>query len=261
MDDNRDIGSRDQALFDSIWKEYVIKDVVASSKIARRHRLRQTLKKVVLQRDTHLLEVGCAGGFSVDYLEGLYRSYTGVDYSTALIGHAIQRFVRPNTRFHAVNIKEYQPDAQFDVILMIGVLHHIDDLDYVLGRLKDMLKPGGCLIANEPHPANPLISLARAIRKRIDPRYSEDQKELEIEELERLFVGRNVGREPAFVTDAHAVARFHQHGSQGLVDFTAPAHGFAEARRPVGGDHILLKIRSLPASVCASVHDVQHRHG
>jgi len=188
MDDNRDIGSRDQALFDSIWKEYVIKDVVASSKIARRHRLRQTLKKVVLQRDTHLLEVGCAGGFSVDYLEGLYRSYTGVDYSTALIGHAIQRFVRPNTRFHAVNIKEYQPDAQFDVILMIGVLHHIDDLDYVLGRLKDMLKPGGCLIANEPHPANPLISLARAIRKRIDPRYSEDQKELEIEELERLFV-------------------------------------------------------------------------
>src|SRR2546421_29127 len=40
------------------------------------------------------------------------------------------------------------------------------------------LRRGGWLVANDPHPANPVIHLARAVRKRVDARYSSEQKEL-----------------------------------------------------------------------------------
>ena len=50
-----------------------------------------------------------------------------------------------------------------------------------------LLKPNGWLIANEPQPANPAISLARQIRKRFDHNYSADQKELSGDELYEAF--------------------------------------------------------------------------
>jgi hypothetical protein len=45
----------------------------------------------------------------------------------------------------------------------------------------------GAYVANEPHPGNPLIRLARVIRKRLNPHYASDQQELSAADLQRLY--------------------------------------------------------------------------
>ncbi len=81
----------------------------------------------------------------------------------------------------------FDPKESFDLALMIGVLHHLEDIPAALRKIRALLKPGGYFVVNEPQPANPLISLLRRIRKRVDPGYSRDQRELPRREIETAF--------------------------------------------------------------------------
>ena len=179
--------ARDQQLFDDIAARYCRKDLLPASRIARRHRLIQTLKVVPEIHQPAVLEVGCGAGFSATYLAGYYASYLGVDYAPQLIAYAQQHNQGVGVTFEGRNIKDYHTDQRFDVVFMIGVLHHIDDLEVAMAHLLKFLKPGGWLVANEPHPGNPLISLARAVRQKIDRQYSSDQQPLSAADLRRLY--------------------------------------------------------------------------
>lgn len=178
-----DQAHQDRALFDRIAEQYCRKDLLPASRAARRQRLFQTLSAVPLPTTATVLEVGCGAGFSAEYLQARIGGYWGVDYSEKLIQYARARHTGSHIRFAAVPIQEFQPGQTFDLIFAIGLLHHLDDLDATLASLLPLLKPGGWFVANEPQPANPLISFARRIRKRIDANYSSDQKELTDREL------------------------------------------------------------------------------
>lgn len=171
---------RDRALFDSIAHQYMQKDLAPSSRIARRQRLIQTLKPcaALLARQPNVLEVGCGAGFSADYLRSHYMSYTGIDYSEELIRYACANFRDSNVAFHAVDFHCYETTARYDIIMMIGVLHHMTDIDSVLHKCKSLLNPGGYLVANEPQPDNPLIHGMRRLRAKLDSGYSAEQEEL-----------------------------------------------------------------------------------
>jgi hypothetical protein len=73
------------------------------------------------------------------------------------------------------------------MIFLIGVLHHLDDLEQVLRQLVGLLKPGGWLVANEPQPANPLIRLARFVRTKVDRGYSSEQLQLSAPQLRAAY--------------------------------------------------------------------------
>lgn len=180
---------RDRAHFNAIAASYCRKDLARSSRDARRQRLRQTLRGAPLAGDLTLLEVGCGAGFTAVYLADCFREYLGVDYSEELIAYARAHHERPGVGFEAAHINDFRPDRRFDAALAIGVLHHVDDLPGVLGRIRGLLKPGGWFLANEPQPANPAIHLARSIRKRVDPSFASDQRELSVREL-RGALGR-----------------------------------------------------------------------
>lgn len=135
-----------------------------------------------------LLEVGCGAGFSATYLEGRFGSFVGVDYSEQLIEYANKYNDVANTEFVTANVKDFDASERFDIVFAVGLLHHLDDLQLLLGDMANMLKPGGWLIANEPQPANPLISLARRIRKRLYTNYSSDQRELSSSELRGSYL-------------------------------------------------------------------------
>ena len=124
-----------------------------------------------------MLEVGCGAGFSAAYLAGYYGAYVGIDYAEPFIAYTRQHQQGPGVTFEVSNGKTYRSSRRFDVVFMIGVLHHIDNLAETLPAMLTLLKPGGWLVANEPHPGNPLIRLARVIRKRLDPHYASDQQE------------------------------------------------------------------------------------
>lgn len=169
---------RDRELFDRIATKYYRKDLVPAARLARKHRLFQTLRAAPLSSAATVLEVGCGAGFAARYLKGRVGSFCGVDYSENLIHYARVHNSGPQVEFVAADIKDFQPQRSFDVIFAIGLLHHLDDLDSMLENVVHLLKPGGWFVANEPHPGNPLISVARRIRKKIDTQYSAEQKEL-----------------------------------------------------------------------------------
>jgi 2-polyprenyl-3-methyl-5-hydroxy-6-metoxy-1,4-benzoquinol methylase len=176
----------DRALFDRIADHYVRKDLVESSRVARELRLRQTLRPVGA-RVGHVLEVGCGGGFSARYLDGAYETYTGVDYSEELIRYAREVNGGPGRSFVCANAKDFAPGRTYDVVVMIGVLHHMPDPRSALDRMRALLSPGGVLVVNEPQRGNPAISALRWIRKRVDPKYSADQVEFSEGEILDLF--------------------------------------------------------------------------
>ena len=169
---------RDQKLFDQIADDYCRKDLLPASRLARKLRLHQTLQTVPAYPNARMLEVGCGTGFAAKYLQGRFATYFGVDYSENLIKYARAHNAGPGIEFEMTNIKDFGLGREFDMIFAIGVLHHLDDLDSALSHMVGLLKPGGWLLANEPHSGNPVVSLARRFRKKLDPQYSEDQAEM-----------------------------------------------------------------------------------
>lgn len=178
---------KDKALFDSISPKYLEKDLAPQSSIARKHRLLSSLEGINFDENTRVLEVGCGAGFSVNYLDKPYSAYVGVDYSKGLIDYAKQYNSSLKAQFICVNIKEYQPEEKFDVIFMIGVLHHFDDMQGILAHIVSFLNPGGVLVANEPQSSNPLIQGLRNLRTQLDKSYSDDQVQLLPEDMKRLY--------------------------------------------------------------------------
>jgi len=178
---------RDRELFNSIAGQYCRKDLLPAQRVARQCRLGQTLRGIVSGSDIAVLEVGCGAGFAVEYLRGSYLQYVGVDHSDALIELARKYHSGEGIRFENADIMTFETDGRFDVILMIGVLHHFEEICGAMKRMVKLLKPGGWLVANEPQPGNPIIRIARWIRKQVDSGYSAEQRELSADELRRLF--------------------------------------------------------------------------
>ena len=179
--------TRDRQLFDAIAQSYCRKDLHRASQLARRQRLEASVDAAGISRAGALLEVGCGAGFAARYLAGRYRSYVGIDYAAELVRLAREHNALPGARFEAAGIRDFMPRERFDMVLMIGVLHLLDDMLGTLRHIAELLVPGGFLVANEPQPANPVIRVARQARKRLDARYSSDQIELTAKELGELY--------------------------------------------------------------------------
>jgi len=179
--------SRDRALFDDIANRYAHKDRHPASSIARRQRLLRTLAAAPLPGQPSILEAGCGAGFSARYLEGRYSQFVGIDYADKLIDCAKQSNALPGAEFKTANIKSLELGQAFDAIVMIGVIHHLDDVDTAMQQLVGALKPGGWLLSNEPQPGNPLVRAARRLRKRMDNDYSDEQDQISAKLMRTIY--------------------------------------------------------------------------
>jgi 2-polyprenyl-3-methyl-5-hydroxy-6-metoxy-1,4-benzoquinol methylase len=179
--------ARDRQLFNDSAALYCRKDLLPASRRARKLRLTETLRLAPLPAGARVLEVGCGTGFAASYLRDRFGTYTGVDYSENLIEYARLYNAFPNVHFIRTNIKTFRSDEPFDMIFLIGVLHHLDEMEQVLAQLVGLLKPGGWLVANEPQPTNPLIRLARFVRTKLDRGYSSEQLQLSAGQLRAAY--------------------------------------------------------------------------
>ncbi|MFP4477418.1 MAG: class I SAM-dependent methyltransferase [Desulfatibacillaceae bacterium] len=177
---------QEKELFDRVSVSWMKKDLVSYCREARKLRLFQTLANAPASMG-RVLEVGCGAGFSARYLHGRYDVFTGIDISPRLIELAREHNMAPNRNFHAVDITGWSLSDRFDVIFMIGVLHHLPRPVAALERLGEMLAPGGMVAVNEPLRGNPLVGFVRRVRKRVDKAYSPDQITFSPGELARIF--------------------------------------------------------------------------
>jgi SAM-dependent methyltransferase len=178
---------RDKELFDRIATAYARKDLYGPSRIARKVRLLQTLRKADLSPNVDILEIGCGAGFAAEYLHGSYHTYTGLDHSRELIQYAEKRNKHSHVNFYATDFFDFREKSKYDLIFMIGVLHHMTDISFAIRACYSFLKPGGYVVVNEPQPANMIFSWLRSIRAKIDSSYSDEQEELSDLELQTFF--------------------------------------------------------------------------
>jgi len=177
----------DKKFFNSIAGNYLKKDFSRYGRIARKLRLYRTLRNIP-KPITSILEVGCGAGFSALYLKELCHRFIGIDHSENLIAYAQKYNSSKNSLFFCQSINSFSSSEKFQVILMIGVLHHLPDVKEVLVKLKSYLEPNGIIAVNEPQNGNPLISFMRKIRKKFDQNYSVSQVEFSETEIKNLFI-------------------------------------------------------------------------
>ena len=93
-----------------------------------------------------VLDIGCGPGTMVPYLPG--TEYFGLDVSEEYIEKARRRF--PHVRFVCQRVGEVDQVERdyFDIVLALGVLHHLDDAEALtlFQIARDAMKPGGRLV-------------------------------------------------------------------------------------------------------------------
>lgn len=179
----------DREHFDSVADSFAAKDAAPSSRPARRLRVEQSIAVVPVDDFERVLEVGCGAGFAAGYLRGRYQKYIGIDHSRRLIDLAVQENGDERAVFEATSIDDFDPPWHFDLVFMIGVLHHLENAAQSMERMAKWLKPGAYLVANEPQPGNPLIRTARRMRARFDGSYSSEQEEIGAGQLRAYLEG------------------------------------------------------------------------
>jgi SAM-dependent methyltransferase len=109
------------------------------------------------EKPATIMDFGCGTGASIP----LFLNWPGVtqvigaDVSAKSLDVAIATLASPRTQFHLM--KDYQPQANVDLVFCNGVFHHIppgerrDAMHYIHG----CLKPGGLFALWENNPWNP----------------------------------------------------------------------------------------------------------
>ncbi len=117
-----------------------------------------------------ILDYGCGPGTFLIKLKKLTKSKLfGVDISKEFIDQSKQNFKKYNLKNIEVQKVEAEKlpfeNQKFDIILVIDVIHHLDDIKKNVDEIKRVLKKGGKLIIYEPNKFNPLIWLTHLIDK------------------------------------------------------------------------------------------------
>jgi SAM-dependent methyltransferase len=95
------------------------------------------------------LSIGCGtGGLERSLAEtGIARKITGIDMSEPALNEA--RRLGPGIEYHAADARSFLRGKSFDAIFFHQSLHHFDDLDDLMSRVAESLRPNGILYIDE----------------------------------------------------------------------------------------------------------------
>lgn len=107
-----------------------------------------------------ILDLGCAGGFMSEAIADRGAQVTGIDPATDAIA-AAKAHAQGRGIIYDVGVGEALPyqDDQFDAVVCVDVLEHVQDLNKVLAEVFRVLKPGGIFLFDTIN-RNPLARLA-----------------------------------------------------------------------------------------------------
>lgn len=115
---------------------------------ARGRLLLALLSRLGDSRDSRVIEVGCGWGTNLTALERAGYHVVGLDISR----QALERIDRPDRQLVEADLTQDLPaDApQYDVVLALDVIEHVDDDRAVVRRLAQLARPGGHVIVSVP---------------------------------------------------------------------------------------------------------------
>jgi len=182
---------KDKELFNKIANHYAEKDFYPVSREVRKFQidsLMELIDPVLLEKKfDKVIEIGCGNGANSVYLSNYYNRYYGMDFSEELIKIANHSYGNKKTDFFCCDIKDLDKNKKYDLIICVGVLHHLPDLKEYLKNISEIGHKGSIYAFLEPLAENPIIQFLRYIRKKIDSTYSKSQVFFKISELQKAF--------------------------------------------------------------------------
>ena len=138
----------DERFWDRIADKYARQPI--ADEAAYQHKLEITRSH--LRADMDVLEFGCGTGGTAILHAPHVRHIKAIDFSEAMLtiarGKAAAAGVN-NVSFEQADIAGFAaPDASFDVILGMSILHLLADKDAVIAKVFRLLKPGGLFISS-----------------------------------------------------------------------------------------------------------------
>lgn len=184
----------DKELFNKIASKYAQKDIYSVSRLARKFQINTLMglsPEIENKVFENTLEIGCGNGANSAYISKSYKKYTGVDFSKELIEIANNLYTNNTARFRCDDISNIKPD-NYDLIISVGVLHHLEDLDKSLSHISTLGNTDSVFLFLEPQGKNPIIQLLRYIRKLTDTSYSKTQRFFIKSDLESAITKANL---------------------------------------------------------------------
>jgi ubiquinone/menaquinone biosynthesis C-methylase UbiE len=101
-----------------------------------------------------VVELGCGNGLGAELIAGLGpRSYVGIDVMPEQIALAQERNLSV-ARFLVGDASAVElPDSCADVVVILGILHHVERWREAIAECRRLLRPGGALVVEEPDAA------------------------------------------------------------------------------------------------------------
>lgn len=129
---------------------------------------RTYLRQGADNQQLRILDVGCGTAQILQHLRGC--TYVGLDHSALYIEAATRRYGQSATfvQTNAASVSFERWQGQFDCVLMLGLLHHLDDHEAVslLRSASGALVPGGRVVAVDPTVAPQTPAVARFLVSR-----------------------------------------------------------------------------------------------
>lgn len=121
-------------------------------------RVARLVKRAVLPPDANVLDVGCGTGILAALLALRYGSYTGVDFSEAMVQAARRRAEQQDLQrceFLVANAVDVMRERQaaFDSIFVLDISEHVPDDEWaaIVAAAWGALKPGGNVYLHTPN--------------------------------------------------------------------------------------------------------------
>jgi ubiquinone/menaquinone biosynthesis C-methylase UbiE len=102
----------------------------------------------------HVLEIGCGTGKNTSFLASIAKQVLSVDFSVAMLEKAKEKTKAPNVKFAQIDISaswEFTSE-KFDAIIFSLILEHFENIEQIIIKAKNLLKPNGIIYIGELHP-------------------------------------------------------------------------------------------------------------
>ncbi len=106
-----------------------------------------------------VVEVGCGTGFNTHWLAAQAVSVVAFDFSAGMLQQARARVREAHVQFIEQDIRVAWPmrDSNVDLVIIMLVLEHVENLDPILIEAARVLRPGGEIFLCELHPIRQLL--------------------------------------------------------------------------------------------------------
>ena len=102
----------------------------------------------------NILEIGCGTGKNKKFLQTKALNLIGADFSAEMLAKAKEKITAANVEFRQFDLREEWnfPEKSFDLITCSLALEHIENIDFVFGQARKVLRSGGLFYIGELHP-------------------------------------------------------------------------------------------------------------